>query len=126
MSKIFLVEDDQYLGRVYERAFRMAGHEIQISVDGADAWKILSSDSPPPAVIILDLMLPNISGTELLTKINKDDRFDNTPIAVLTNSFSEDIEKKIMDAGADLFLLKIDYDPKEIVSKIEDLIRKGK
>jgi len=124
MSTIFLVEDDQYISRVYERAFRLGGHEVEIMEDGESAWTKLSAMDPLPSAIILDIILPKMSGTDLLAKIDGDRRFDHTPIAVLTNSFNQDLEKKLLAAGADLYLIKIDHEPKDVVAKIEDLIRK--
>jgi DNA-binding response OmpR family regulator len=125
MSKIMLVEDDEYISRVYERAFRLSGHEIEIAADGEQGWRILSESPDLPAVIVVDIALPKISGTELLAKIRMDQRFSTVPVVVLTNSFSEDIEKKVLEAGAALYLLKIDHEPKSVVAQIEALISKS-
>ena len=125
MSTVLLVEDDLYIGRVYERAFRLAGHQMEIIIDGEMAWNALSTRDLLPAAIILDIMLPKMSGTELLEKIKKDKRLAHLPVAVLTNSFDEDLERKLLVGGADLFLIKVDHEPKEIVSMIEELISKS-
>ena len=124
MSKIFLVEDDQYVSRVYERAFRLGGHEIEILPDGESAWSALSAAGTLPDVIILDIALPKMSGLELLGNIRKELRFGGVPIAVLSNSFDEDMEKKSLAAGANLFLIKIDHKPEELLGKIQALINK--
>ncbi len=126
MSKIFLAEDDPYIMRVYERAFRLRGHEIQIVPDGESAWSALSTMSTLPDAIVLDIMLPKMSGTDLLMMVNQDKRLDSIPVAVLTNSFDEDIEKKVVGMGADLYLVKIDHEPKDVVAEVENLIRNEK
>lgn len=124
MSKILLVEDDQFISRVYERAFRLGGHEIEILGEGESAWARLLVMDPLPSVVILDLVLPQMSGIDLLAKINGDKRFDHTPVAVLTNSFDQDLEKKLLASGADLYLIKVDNEPKDVVARIEELIQK--
>jgi DNA-binding response OmpR family regulator len=124
MSKILLVEDDQFISRVYERAFRLGGHEIEILGEGESAWARLLVMDPLPSVVILDLVLPQLSGIDLLAKINGDKRFDHTPVAVLTNSFDQDLEKKLLASGADLYLIKVDNEPKDVVARIEELIQK--
>ncbi len=125
MSKILLIEDDEYISRVYERAFRLGGHEIDIHADAESAWKKLSEESETPAAIVIDLQLPQMTGTELLAKIHADARLAHVPVAILTNSFNEDIEKQLLADGADLYLLKIDHEPKDIIAQIEGLIRKS-
>ena len=124
MGRIFIVEDDAQISRVYERAFRMAHHEIEVSGSGEVAWKALSAAKVLPSVIIIDIMLPNMSGTDLLELINKDKRFNNTPVVVLTNSSYPGLERQLQTAGADMYLVKVDHEPKDIVSKVENLISK--
>ena len=122
MSRILLIEDDQYIGNVYERAFRLAEHEIAIETDGEAAWVSLSTKSPLPDIILLDLTLPKMSGRELFSKIKSDVRFDGIPVVVLTNVFDRDTEKELLAAGAELYLVKIDYKPHALLEKIDGLI----
>ena len=121
-----MVEDDEYISRVYERAFRLSGHDVEIVSDGELAWATLSAMQEQPAAIVLDVSLPKMSGTELLEKINADVRFKDIHVIVLTNAFSENIEKSVLAAGADLYLLKIDHEPQDIVTKVDDLIKKSR
>jgi two-component system chemotaxis sensor kinase CheA len=125
MSKILLAEDDEYVSRVYERAFRLSGHNIEIATDGEQAWKILSDGAALPDVAIIDIALPKITGVELLAKIKTEPRLTTLPVVILTNSFNEEIEKQLLASGADLYLLKIDHEPKDVVLQVENLIRKS-
>ena len=65
-----------------------------------------------------------MSGIELLDTIRKDATFAHTPIAILTNSFDPNIEKVVLAAGANQYLLKIDNNPKELLERVEALINK--
>lgn len=122
-KKILLVEDDEYLSRVYERAFRLQGHALIVENDGEVAWRSLMAMQDVPAVIILDVMLPTMDGEALLKATRGDTRFKDVPIAMFTNSFHEEDEKYFLSLGANLFMVKINQKPSDVVQKIEALIQ---
>jgi DNA-binding response OmpR family regulator len=122
-NPIFLLEDDLEMSRMYERAFHLAGHEVVLARDGAEAVKMLNEVPATPKAIILDIMVPKINGLELLHGLRDDPRFKETPIAVLTNSFYKDDADRFLAAGADIYLVKIEHQIKEVVEKIEMLIK---
>jgi DNA-binding response OmpR family regulator len=124
-TKVLLVEDDPYVSRVYERAFRAAGFELEIVHDGETGLATLASAKEKPAVILLDLTLPKMSGEEFFDHLKKDRDLSEIPVAILTNSFREDDEKHFKELGADLFLIKIDNLPSEVVEKAAGLINAG-
>lgn len=119
---IFIVEDDQYIERVYERVFRLSGYEVTVAPDAEEALKKLEKIDPVPSIIVLDITLPRMSGIDLLLAIRENARFKSVPIAVLTNSFDDTMEQKVKAAGADLYMLKIDHEPSKIVSMIETFL----
>lgn len=123
MSRILIVEDDVFVSRMYGRVFRTAGFEVETAGDGVVALARLAKD-PVPSAILLDVMMPNMGGFELLQNIKKDARLKNMPVAVITNSFVQEDEKHFLELGADMYLIKIENSSKEIVSKIESLINK--
>lgn len=124
--KIFLIEDDEYLGRVYERAFRFAEYEVELIRDGHAAPQKLSVEDPLPAAIIMDIVMPQINGFDLLIMLRKDSRYAAVPIVMLTNSFSEHDTERYFAAGADLYLVKIEQQTEDVVSKVRELIRTGR
>ena len=117
-KKIILIEDDEYLGRVYERVFKHAEFEVTIVSDGEQALKLLPSVDPLPAVIILDILIPKVNGYDVLVAIRKDNRYNMVPVVVLTNSFTENEDEKFRAAGADAYLIKINNQPNEVVEKV--------
>ena len=124
-NKVFLVEDDEYISRVYERAFRLVGFDLANAVDGEVALRDLTKMDPLPSVIILDLGLPKMSGEELLKSIRSDARYRAVPVVILTNSFHKSDTQRLLSLGASLFLVKIDNTPIQIVEKISELIHRG-
>jgi DNA-binding response OmpR family regulator len=57
MAKLFIAEDDPLMSRMYERAFRLGGHELTMAFDGEEALASLGKMDPKPALIILDVMM---------------------------------------------------------------------
>lgn len=125
-KKIFLVEDNMEVSRMYERAFRLHGHELDLVYDGETALEKIKASDPVPEAIILDVMIPHMNGARLLEEIRKDPRLAKVPIAILTNSFHRDDANEFLALGADLYLVKIEHQSKQIVEKIEALIDKYK
>ena len=122
-DKIFLIEDNMEVSRMYERAFRLNGYEIEIAYDGETALQRLSDKESLPSAIVMDVMIPHLNGVELLERFRQDPRLAQVPVAVLTNSFRKEDEERFLALGAKLYMVKIDHRSAEVVEKIERLIR---
>jgi CheY-like chemotaxis protein len=122
MARFFMAEDDPLMSRMYERAFRFGGHDLTIVSNGEDALAQLSVMDPKPDIIMLDVMMPKMSGFDVLRKIKENESLKNIPVILLSNlSGQQDAEKGIA-LGAKEYLVKSQYNPKQIVAKIEELI----
>jgi DNA-binding response OmpR family regulator len=125
--KVILVEDNLEVSRMYERAFRLHGHDVELMYDGETALeRLMNPASTVPEAIIMDVLLPHKNGKELLADIRRDPRLKSVPVAILTNSFHKEDEQQFFDLGADLYLVKIDHQSKQVVEAIETLINKQK
>jgi DNA-binding response OmpR family regulator len=82
--------------------------------------------NPPPSAILLDIMIPKKDGAAVLRDIRANTLFDNIPVVILTNSLHTEDAEKFLSLGADLYLIKMDNQSKEIVEKVEALINKGR
>ena len=103
MSKPFvlIVEDHEDHTIIFDNAFAMAGFDTEVIMDGAVAQKRLAETEP--AVVVLDLHLPKVSGQMLLRQIRSDERLTDTQVIVVTADEAL-AESKI--EGADLVLVK--------------------
>lgn len=124
MIKVFLVEDDEYNSRMYERAFRLHGCEVDVFSTGEATLQRLNETDQKPAIIIIDATLPKMSGKDLIRSIRENETFQSIQIAVLTNSFSREDADQFLVLGADLYLIKVDHDSKNVVEKILGLVKK--
>lgn len=123
MAKLlFMAEDDPLMSRMYERAFRLAGDDLVIAHDGEEAITLLQKADPKPAVILLDIMMPKINGFDVLRKIKEDEKLKNIPVIMLTNLAGDSDAEKALSLGAVLYLVKSQYNPKDIVAKVKEII----
>ncbi len=118
MKAVLIVEDDTFLLSAYQLKFKkLEGADVWTANDGKSALEFLKKD--PPCVVLLDLMLPGISGFEVLTQIRKDEKWKKVPVLVLSNlSQAQDVEK-VKALGIDEYLVKANTKINDIVDKVK-------
>ena len=118
MSKVLLIEDDSLMVKMYNMKFTHDGFDVDIALDGEEGLQKAKNN---PNIIVLDIMLPKMSGTEVLEKLKTDDKTKNIPVIVLTNlNVNEEDVTKCKDLGAEEVLMKTDVTPQEVVDKIRE------
>jgi CheY-like chemotaxis protein len=83
MSLVLVVDDDEAVRVVAEAILRADGHDVLTAADGETALGLLT-DRPPPSIVLLDLMMPHISGWEVLDVMAHRPRLARVPVLVLT------------------------------------------
>lgn len=101
--KILLVEDSKPILRENEHVLHQAGYEVICAADGESA--LHKARTQKPDLILLDMILPKLSGPEVLAELKKDATTAEIPVVVLS-SLSEKNRQKLMDAGADDYIQK--------------------
>ena len=120
--KILLAEDDLQLVDMYSRKFTLEGFDVRVAEDGQKAIDILK-DGFVPDVAILDIMMPNVDGLEVLKYIKNTRGLENVISIMLTNMSDETTAEKIYELGATEYLLKAELTPLEVSNKVKELIR---
>jgi CheY-like chemotaxis protein len=105
MTKILLVEDSKFLRIATERALTRAGYEMSSAADGEEALRVAREKLPD--LILLDMLLPKISGPEVLAELKKDPLTRMIPVVVVTGMSQKNAERLEKD-GAAGFLEKAD------------------
>ena len=126
MTKIFIVEDDPLMSRMYEKAFRLNGYDVELAFDGEEGLQKLEEMKDKPSVMLLDIMMPKMSGFDVLKALKKEKGLKKMPVIALTNLAGKDDAKKALDLGAALYLVKSQYDPREVVEKVKEVIADNK
>lgn len=122
MKKILIAEDDFYVLDIYKSAFSQAGYDVVTADNGEKVLELLKSSSYD--VLLLDIMLPKISGMEIINWC----RADNSPVKKLliyaiTNLDEPVFVKKVMDQGANGYFVKTNMTPESLVDKIDTALR---
>ncbi|NHC39294.1 response regulator transcription factor [Bacillus sp. MM2020_1] len=118
--KILLVDDERRIIEVLEAYLVREGYEIHSADNGIDALKKVKSLNPD--LIILDLMLPDISGEEVCRLVRKE---SDVPILMLTAKSAEDDRINGIVMGADDYLTK-PFSPREVVVRVQAILRRVK
>ena len=119
--KLLLIEDEIEIANFLIRGLKYEGYKIDHTVEGKDALNKIAQDTYD--IIILDLRLPDISGEEVLKKIRNQKNI--TPVIVLTAMGDMEIKTKLLNSGADDYLVK-PFSFAELLARIKALLRRSK
>src|ERR1044071_2689626 len=120
--KLLIVEDERDVADLLEMSLRKAGFKITTAADGAAALQKARDDRPD--FIILDLMLPKMSGLEICKILKSDVATSHIPILMLTAK-AEEIDRIVgLEFGADDYVTK-PFSPREVVLRIRAILRRG-
>lgn len=122
MVKVFIVEDDPLMIRMYEKALRLNKYQVEMAFNGKEALEKLRLMKPKPTLILLDIMMPGLSGFEVLKEIKRDPTLKKIPVVALTNLAGPEDAEKALSLGAVLYLIKSQYDPKEVIEKVKEIV----
>lgn len=123
---LFFVEDEPDIVELYTIAFESSGFAVQSINNGRQAIDALkqftAEDVSKPNVMILDILLPDASGMDILREARKNPLFDNTPIVMFTNFSSDEIRAEIEKMKNTRYLLKMEVTPDQLVSTIKEML----
>ncbi|HXP59153.1 MAG TPA: response regulator [Dongiaceae bacterium] len=120
MKRILLVDDDPVVVRIYGDGLRAKGFEVDSVEDGLAAAKYLQTAKPD--AIVLDLMMPKLSGVDVLKYLRGQADLANVPVVVLSNAYMTDLTREAEAAGADKGLLKLACTPAIVAETLEKLL----
>ena len=104
MKNVLIIEDDQIVANVYRNKLAVEGYKAEIASDGENGLKVMRTFKPD--VIILDLMLPKMSGVEVIKQIRSEDEFAKVPVIVFSNTYLTNMIQEAWKAGATKCLSK--------------------
>lgn len=121
-EKILLVEDDRSLSRLYEAKLLKEGYTVEIAADGEKCLEKVGGYQPD--LILLDIIIPKIDGFEVLKRIKANKQLQNIPIILLTNLGQDEDIQKGEQLGADVYLIKANLTPSEMIGKVKEVLGK--
>jgi len=117
MAKILIVEDDPYVRRFYGRLFNLNKYQVEMVGEPSDAVEKIKSFHPQ--LILIDIMMPGMDGTQVLDKIKSDPETQNYTVVMLTNFGEEEMVKKCMKSGAVGFIYKSNTPPNQLLDEVD-------
>ena len=123
MKKILIIEDDQIVANVYRNKLAVEGYQTEAAPDGESGLKLMRTFQPDG--IVLDLMLPKMSGVEVIREIRGEAEFSKVPIIVLSNTYSTNLIQDAWKAGATKCVSKINCSPKVLLELMRRTIGAG-
>ncbi|MBI5466164.1 MAG: response regulator [Candidatus Kerfeldbacteria bacterium] len=113
---VLVIEDDAFLQRAYQAKFKKEGFIVVAATDGESGLKLAREGKPN--IILLDLMLPKISGFDVLEALMKDKATADVPVIILSNLGQESDRVRGTDLGAKEYIVKANSSLDEIVKKV--------
>jgi CheY-like chemotaxis protein len=123
-KRILVVEDEQAIQDMIRMLMERVGYEVVPALNAAQAAQILRG-KPLPDVMLLDLMLPDVDGLELLRQIREKPIFDNLPVVIVSALADPDQIRKGFDLGADRYVTKPAI-ATNLVGTVQDVIKSGR
>jgi two-component system phosphate regulon response regulator PhoB len=121
---VLVVDDDREILSLVNLLLSHIGLEVVTAETAASAAQILR-EQPMPNLVILDLMLPDVSGLELLRQMRAKDVFDSLPVVILSALADPQEIREGLDAGADRYITK-SYIANNLINVVQDLLRNGR
>jgi DNA-binding response OmpR family regulator len=118
---VLCIEDEHFIGELYERALTKSGYKVAVVTDGAEGLK--AAETNQYDIILLDLMLPNVTGIEILRQLRDPARVPplKSKIIITTNLEQREDVRADIEKQADGYLVKAELTPHELVEFINTI-----
>lgn len=119
---LMIVEDDSFLSSLAAKRFSKEGYTVIMATDGLQALKKLETDIPD--LILLDIIMPGMNGFEVLKQIKANPKYANVSVIIFSNLGQDHEIEEAKKLGADDFLIKAQFTLKEVIEKINEILKK--
>lgn len=115
--KIAIVEDDAAISQMYRIKFEAEGYIVETAENGKLGLEL--AEKMRPNIILLDLMMPIMTGEEMLAKMRKTDWGKNIKVIILTNRGEQELPPEIRTLGIEALILKADMTPRQVAELVK-------
>ncbi len=121
MANVAIIEDDPAISQMYRMKFEAEGYTVDTAENGRLGLKL--AESMKPDIILLDLMMPEMSGHEMLIELRKTIWGKNIKVVILTNMGEQEAPEGIRDLGVCAFILKADMTPRQVAEVVKTQLK---
>lgn len=116
-AKIAIIEDDAAIVQMYLVKFEAEGYDVATAGNGKEGLELVQSFAPD--VVLLDLMMPEMGGAEMLEKLRKESWGKKAKVFILTNMGESEAPANLRSLNVQDFIVKADMTPKQVAEKIK-------
>lgn len=120
MKKVLIIEDDQIVANIYRNKLIVQGYQVEVANTGEAGHDLIKSFRPD--AVVLDLVLPKLSGVELMKLVRAEAEFAKLPIIVFSNTYLTQMVQEAWKAGATKCLSKANCTPRQVIEAIGSAI----
>lgn len=117
MYKVAIIEDDQAISQMYRFKFEAEGFEVQTAENGALGLEL--AEKMQPDIILLDLMMPEMTGDEMLRKLRAAPWGKSVKVIILTNMGEQELPEGLRELGISDLILKADMTPRQVAEVVK-------
>lgn len=119
-TKVAIIEDDMAIVQMYRTKFENEGYQVATAPDGQTGLELIEEYEPD--VILLDLMMPNMNGLDMLSKLRAQPGGRERKVIVLTNMGDTETATRVYKMAADDYIVKAEMTPKEVTERVKSLL----
>lgn len=116
-QKIAIIEDDQAISQMYRIKFEAEGYTVETADNGKLGLEL--AEKMNPDIILLDLMMPEMNGDEMLAKLRKTDWGKDIKVVILTNVGEQEIPENVKKLDVSAVIVKADMTPRQVAEKVK-------
>ena len=116
-AKIAIIEDDQAIAQMYRIKFEAEGYSVETAENGKLGLQL--AEQMKPDIILLDLMMPEMNGDEMLQLLRKTPWGKNIKVVVLTNMGEQEVPEEVKQLGVAAVILKADMTPRQVAELVK-------
>src|SRR6187399_57313 len=120
MKKVLIIEDDQIVAHIYRNKFIVEGFQVEVAYTGEAGLELINSYRPD--AVLLDLVLPKISGVELMNAVRAESQYKTLPLIVFSNTYLTNLVQEAWKAGATKCLSKASCTPKQVIDAVRSTL----
>ena len=119
--KVYFIDDDEDLITIFSSALVREGFETAYSLTGAEGLEKVKTEKPN--IILLDQVLPDMAGNDVLKALKADPETKDIPVILLSNFSQGELVKGAIDQGAVDYLFKYQVEPKDVIAKVKEALK---
>ena len=123
-KRLLLIEDEEVLLELLRSRLVAAGYEVTVAQDGVSGLALIREMRPD--LVLLDMMLPGMSGFQILQKMKEEGLLPAIPVLIISNSGQPIELERALQLGVRDYLIKVNFDPHEVLVRVENILRSQK